>query len=241
MAKISHVDQLLDRWILEWQNALREEKDEVVKKTKVSTKGFEDFAKQLGTDCPESVTNAIYAIEDLVEKGEAKWGTVVNTWYAFVGTNYYQIDHKEFSNISSRLRIIYEGFLELQRFNATDNSYFGDPKAEPEGAGGKKSEPLVKAGIVSPTDLSHAIEYIRRLYITAIALRNMNPLDDNPSSAFGEAYSALNDFIEDTNQTDWEIIKNKHIQVFLMYVDVDGDYADQKWDKRPGLCHEGVQ
>ena len=123
MAKISHVDQLLDRWILEWQNALREEKDEVVKKTNVSTKGFEDFAKQLGTDCPESVTNAIYAIEDLVEKGEAKWGTVVNTWYAFVGTNYYQIDHKEFSNISSRLRIIYEGFLDLQRFNATDNSY----------------------------------------------------------------------------------------------------------------------
>ena len=27
MAKISHVDQLLDRWILEWQNALQEEKE----------------------------------------------------------------------------------------------------------------------------------------------------------------------------------------------------------------------
>ena len=241
MAKISHVDQLLDRWILEWQNALREEKDEVVKKTKVSTKGFEDFAKQLGTDCPESVTNAIYAIEDLVEKGEAKWGTVVNTWYAFVGTNYYQIDHKEFSNISSRLRIIYEGFLELQRFNATDNSYFGDPKAEPEGAGGKKSEPLVKAGIVSPTDLSHAIEYIRRLYITAIALRNMNPLDDNPSSAFGEAYSALNDFIEDTNQTDWEIIKNKHIQVLNGKADIDIQIVSKKFNKEvKGWAERGI-
>ena len=38
-----------------------------------------------------------------------------------------------------------------------------------------------------------------------------------------------------------EYTGNKHTQVFLMYVDVDGEYADQKWDKRPGLCHEGVQ
>ena len=34
---------------------------------------------------------------------------------------------------------------------------------------------------------------------------------------------------------------NKHTQVFLMYVDADGEYADQKWDKRAGLGMEGVQ
>ena len=30
-------------------------------------------------------------------------------------------------------------------------------------------------------------------------------------------------------------------KVFLMYVDADGEYADQKWDKRAGLGMEGVQ
>ena len=33
---------------------------------------------------------------------------------------------------------------------------------------------------------------------------------------------------------------NKHTQVFLMYVDVDGKYSDWKWDKREGLGHKRV-
>jgi len=30
----------------------------------------------------------------------------------------------------------------------------------------------------------------------------------------------------------------KQIQVFLMYVDMDGNFFEWKWDKRAGLCHE---
>ena len=33
---------------------------------------------------------------------------------------------------------------------------------------------------------------------------------------------------------------NKHTQVFLMYVDVEGKYSDWKWDKREGLGHKRV-
>jgi len=31
---------------------------------------------------------------------------------------------------------------------------------------------------------------------------------------------------------------NKHTQVFLMYVDVNGQYSDWKYDKREGIAHE---
>ncbi len=38
-----------------------------------------------------------------------------------------------------------------------------------------------------------------------------------------------------------EYVGDKHTQVFLMYVDVDGEYSEWKWDKRAGLGHEGVE
>ena len=34
---------------------------------------------------------------------------------------------------------------------------------------------------------------------------------------------------------------DKHTQVFLMYVDVDGKYSDWKWDKREGLGHKMIK
>lgn len=37
-----------------------------------------------------------------------------------------------------------------------------------------------------------------------------------------------------------EYVGKKHIQVFLMYVDVNGKFSEWKWDKRAGLCHECV-
>jgi hypothetical protein len=222
---MAHFDELVQRWKEEWQNSLKNERREIEKQGALtSVKGFEEFAKEL--TLPKNQKNmqdVLTAMEDLGD-GNRKYAKMADLFKEVFNTNVLQIDHKEFSRLSSRLRIIYEGMLELGRERQAQGGLGASSQFEtfpikergPEAHQTRRAEKnkgqLMAGDKLNDTQLKQATETVRRLYIMALSLRNIpNPLGKNHMVPIIEVNEAIKDFFQDTDQTQWEGIKKKHV------------------------------
>jgi hypothetical protein len=145
------------------------------------------------------------------------WNQVVESMKGLTAQDNLDLDHTEYSIVSFRLRVIYQGLLVMQSSPAFKNAYtrvkVADVRVPDSGRPGSlenRQEAAIQ--VETPTfttgQLKTLIENIRRLYIAAIALRDLK-VDDARS-----LNQLVEDFIDSTSGPEWQLIKDNQVDVF---------------------------
>ena len=220
---MAHFDDLVQKWKNTWQDNLAKKTTEIEKQGALtSVKSFEEFAKELNNpEVKESYNNVIRYMYEL---DSPKYLALAKMFHNWADTNVLEIDHKEFSRMATRLRIIYQGLLELGKeriavprnktpdlfraeYHSNQRQKRNTEKLDNEG------KPIFKGkgDALNDQDLKKATESVRRLYIIAISLRNLPKPLRQSQGTYIEVINNVADFVENTSQLKWDAIKNKHV------------------------------
>ena len=217
-------------------------KHEIFNAFKITAKAYNDYYKTLGRS--SAAATELYSLLQKIYTPEANTtGTPFNVyssaykkWSDKYGGKHPH--HKEYSNISSQLRVIYEALLDIQdeldlggdgfaklgqekgKGQRLVPSGFGtiDPDTMETGVlystplkeGNVDTTALFKFGPDAKTKLPIVIEEFRRLYITALAISRKTDFDGDVD----DLNSVTQDFVNGLDQAQWDVIKNKHVNVF---------------------------
>ena len=116
------------------------------------------------------------------------WNQVVQAMSFLTEVDNLDLDHTEYSIVSFRLRVIYQGLLVMQKSPAFKNAYTRVKVADvrvpdssrPGSLENRKQDAIqVDTPTFTKGQLKTLIEQIRRLYVASIALRDLK-VDDFP-------------------------------------------------------------
>ena len=145
------------------------------------------------------------------------WNQVVQAMSFLTEVDNLDLDHTEYSIVSFRLRVIYQGLLVMQKSPAFKNAYTRVKVADvrvPDSArpGSLENRKQDAIQVDTPTftkgQLKTLIEQIRRLYVASIALRDLKV--DNAK----DLNELVEDFINNTSGPEWQLIKDNQVDVF---------------------------
>ena len=145
------------------------------------------------------------------------WNQVVQAMSFLTEVDNLDLDHTEYSIVSFRLRVIYQGLLVMQKSPAFKNAYTRVKVADvrvPDSArpGSLENRKQDAIQVDTPTftkgQLKTLIEQIRRLYVASIALRDLKV--DNAK----DLDELVEDFINNTSGPEWQLIKDNQVDVF---------------------------
>lgn len=216
VSKVETFSDLVDKWEAFVTITSTEVRTHLNKHLTPELDAFEEYAKE--ADNIDIVT--VNMVLDMVQDPEMRkilkgydWDKVVQSFRFLTKVDNMDADHKEFSVVSFRMRIIYEGLLRL----LDTDQLWGRPgqstkyksielkeiKREEDGA------PSIRGGIkVTKIQLTKLTEQIRRLFITSLALSEMKVGDERTRKQI------VTDFINNTGQEKYSLLKKTQVDVF---------------------------
>jgi len=205
-------------------------KDMIYKNYNISTKGYNDYYDNLdkGTTKAEELHKILNKIYVPGATPFHKYSSEFNKW-----NNKYKAGmhphHKEYSNISSQLRLLYEGLLDIQEdpalefgqkdgknalvyeFGTGDSAIYKPAKKEnrttQKGTVNREALADLKGKLSSL--LPTVIEDFRKMYIIALALSRKTDIDADVDTI----NSITQDFVDKLDQAQYDIIKKNHVNV----------------------------
>ena len=216
VSKVETFSDLVDKWENFVTITSTEVRTHLNKHLTPELDAFEEYAKE--ADNIDIVT--VNMVLDMVQDPEMRkllkgydWNKVVESFRFLTKVDNMDADHKEFSVVSFRMRIIYEGLLRLQN----NDAIWGRPgqstkyksielreiKREDDG------QPSIRGQIkVTKIKVAKLTEQIRRLFITSLALSEMKVGDNRTRKQI------VTDFINNTGQEKYSLLKKTQVDVF---------------------------
>ena len=158
-----------------------------------------------------------WMLENRLALENYNWNQVVQAMSFLTEVDNLDLDHTEYSIVSFRLRVIYQGLLVMQKSPAFKNAYTRVKVADvrvpdssrPGSLENRKQDAIqVDTPTFTKGQLKTLIEQIRRLYVASIALRDLKVDDARTLNQLVE------DFINNTSGPEWQLIKDNQVDVF---------------------------
>ena len=233
--KVKTFDELVKRWedfIMMNSTALR---NGINRHIKPSLDTYDEYARTLrevDQNQYNLVMNWLIDYQEEIENSQKNfnWTQMIKDLSWITRQDMLQLDHTEYSVVSFRLRVIYEGLLNLQKSPVYLNALGKPiPKKKAKVADIRK-EKGINVEIAKPTftliQLKKLTEQIRRLFIVAIALRDLKV--DDPRTL----NEVVTEFINSTDAGEWQLIKQNQIDVFNDKGEIGASLATKDFNER---------
>jgi hypothetical protein len=217
VSKVETFSDLVDKWEHFVTITSTEVRTHLNKHLTPELDAFEEYAKS--ADNIDIVT--VNMVLDMVQDPEMRkllkgydWNKVVESFRFLTKVDNMDADHKEFSVVSFRMRVIYEGLLRLSnndqiwgRTGREKREQTTIPEIKREGG---KDDPITERRKIRLTKLQvvKLTEQIRRLFITSLALSELKVGDNRTRKQI------VTDFINNTGQDKYSLLKKTQVDVF---------------------------
>ena len=216
--KVKTFDELVDRFASFITMNATQLRAGINRHIRPSLDAYDDYIeglKDLDINQYQLITN--WMLENRLKLESYNWNQVVESMKFLTAQDNLDLDHTEYSIVSFRLRVIYQGLLVMQKSPTFRNAYTRVKVADvrvPDSArpGSLENRKQEAVQIDTPTftkgQLKTLIEQIRRLYIASIALRDLKVDDARNLNELVE------EFINSTTGPEWQLIKDNQVDVF---------------------------
>lgn len=253
--------------LLKWPRS----QTELLKKTifedfNITAKGYQDYYNRI-KDIETSESKELYDILNQIYIAELsgsgtpfeRYSKELYKWNKKYGSKIHP-HHKEYSNIASQLRVIYEALLDIKEdLDVGNNVEMGqkdgknraipDPyKTQIPGAGEEYLLKPVANDTKTNKDVSalfnyrdrlkvlpKVIEQYRSLYIAALAISRKTDFTGNVD----DIQYITQDFITKLDQAKWDVVKKKHVQVFDNQAKMEVSLVSEDMNKLLASIAEG--
>ena len=223
----THFKKVVKEWRDEHRNNWMDASKRIEELLRVSIDGFANFIDASDFSDLKEVEEVMGNLNKYVTAGNNTWRKMTSEWYKLEQVKTHEIDHHEFSRISLRLRVIYQGFVEIiEELQDTGEKVLKQDRMFISTLFIKKEVPIRQIII--------AKEKVRRLLMMAVAMNHPDLELNMRSSSFPNTYSAIittvKTWISETSQDQWEAIKEKQVDVINGKVGMDIKVASKEYN-----------
>jgi|TARA_R110002096_G_scaffold74947_4_gene177369 hypothetical protein len=232
-SKVNSFDDLVAQWGKFITITSLQVRNVVNKHVSPQLDAFEEYAKSLDNIDIVTLNMVIDMVQDPEIREvllEANWNEVIASFRFLTKIDSMDVDHKMYSAVGFRMRIIYEGLLKIQNSTNLWNSLRPRKQVtlmETQEVAGEDQKVLVERSKikVSKNQVTKMAEDIRRLFIVTLALSEMEV--DDPR----EINELVKDFVDNIGQDQYQIIKDTQVSAFDNKAQIEVQLVSEEFNR----------